>query len=94
MGLVKPEQLNRTPGQLQRTVQRLAANPIITVGRPSMQSEPVRPRSSVFSMMAASNTSEPAAKKPSGFDRLEAFFVQKFREVTQPETAKVPKSPA
>lgn len=36
MSLVRSEQLDKTPDQLQRTVQRLIANPIITIGRPSV----------------------------------------------------------
>ena len=37
MGLVRPEQLDKTPTQLQRTVQQLTANPIITIGKSDKQ---------------------------------------------------------
>lgn len=79
-GLVRPEQLIKTPEQLQRTVQRLTANPIITATPPSKQPEPVRPKPSVFSRLATANSpTVPTVKKTSVFVRMNAFSVQKFK---------------
>ena len=48
MGLVKPEELIRTPEQLRRTVERLSVKPIIPVKKQNKQPEVVRHRPSAF----------------------------------------------
>ena len=80
MGLVRPEQLEKTPSQLQRTVQRLIANPIITTGRSNEQQEPAQPRRSVFSRMATRDVSLSPKRPVQGSNRLEAFSVRSFQE--------------
>ena len=74
IGLVRPQQLEKTPSQLQRTVQRLTANPIITTGRSNEQQEPAQPRRSVFSRMATRDVSLSPKRPVQGSNRLEAFF--------------------
>ena len=91
-GLVRPEQLLKTSEQLQRTVQRLTASPIITVEAPKEQQEPARPKPNIFSRLAnASSPAAPPVKKTSVFERMGAFSVQKFKEVETKNQAAIPK---
>ena len=78
-GLVRPEQLDRTPSQLQRTVQRYTANPIITLGKFNPQTESAPPRVSVFDRMTAQSSTSAGKNITSSTDRLDAYSVQNFK---------------
>lgn len=70
MGLVRPKQLDKTPSQLQRMVQRLTSNPIITTEKSGEQPESVHPRAHGSNKMIVADNSESVHPRSSVFHRI------------------------